>query len=246
MSDEAAEPAAKAHSLSAKSPSQSPVIGHPPAHAEPIIGYPAGQRTEPAIGSSARAEPEPAKAPPPPAPGVPAPPHASAPIPSAEVVPLEELDFGESPFTAPPRRAEPAPEAEPAELPMLESEEDIELTAAGEPTPTVAAASARLGFPAAPPAERTVEASLASGKPAVPAGEWTVARAPEFVPPKAARPPDATAAPVPSDGGEAQLREALSRASREVIERIAWEVVPQLAETIIREQIDRLAKERRR
>ena len=60
----------------------------------------------------------------------------------------------------------------------------------------------------------------------------------------------AGARPAPSpgagDGGEAQLREALSRASREVIERIAWEVVPQLAETIIREHIDRLAKERQR
>jgi hypothetical protein len=51
--------------------------------------------------------------------------------------------------------------------------------------------------------------------------------------------------PAPAvDGGEAQLREALSRASREVIERIAWEVVPQLAETIIREHVERLVKER--
>ena len=47
-----------------------------------------------------------------------------------------------------------------------------------------------------------------------------------------------------SDGGEAQLREALSKASREVIEKIAWEVVPQLAETIIREELDRLIKDR--
>jgi hypothetical protein len=55
-------------------------------------------------------------------------------------------------------------------------------------------------------------------------------------------------APAPSaiaaDGGEAQLREALSKASREVIERIAWEVVPQLAETIIREELERLIKDR--
>lgn len=47
-----------------------------------------------------------------------------------------------------------------------------------------------------------------------------------------------------ADGGEAQLREALSRASREVIEKIAWEVVPQLAETIIREELERLIKDR--
>ncbi len=51
-------------------------------------------------------------------------------------------------------------------------------------------------------------------------------------------------APVAADGGEAHLREALSRASREVIEKIAWEVVPQLAETIIRQELDRLIKER--
>lgn len=48
----------------------------------------------------------------------------------------------------------------------------------------------------------------------------------------------------PADGGEAVLREALSKASREVIEKIAWEVVPELAETIIREELERLMKER--
>jgi hypothetical protein len=47
-----------------------------------------------------------------------------------------------------------------------------------------------------------------------------------------------------TDGGEALLREALSKASREVIEKIAWEVVPELAETIIREELERLMKER--
>jgi CheY-like chemotaxis protein len=48
----------------------------------------------------------------------------------------------------------------------------------------------------------------------------------------------------PADGGEAALRAALSKASKEVIEKIAWEVVPQLAETIIREELDRLIKDR--
>lgn len=47
-----------------------------------------------------------------------------------------------------------------------------------------------------------------------------------------------------ADGGEALLREALSKASREVIEKIAWEVVPQLAETLIREELERLIKSR--
>jgi CheY-like chemotaxis protein len=49
---------------------------------------------------------------------------------------------------------------------------------------------------------------------------------------------------LPADGGEAQLRDALSKASKEVIEKIAWEVVPQLAEVIIREELERLIKER--
>ncbi|CAM3131823.1 response regulator [Corallococcus sp. ZKHCc1 1396] len=47
-----------------------------------------------------------------------------------------------------------------------------------------------------------------------------------------------------ADGGEAVLRDALSKASREVIEKIAWEVVPQLAETIIRQELERLIKDR--
>jgi hypothetical protein len=47
-----------------------------------------------------------------------------------------------------------------------------------------------------------------------------------------------------ADGGEALLREALSKASKDVIEKIAWEVVPQLAETIIREELERLIKDR--
>jgi hypothetical protein len=40
--------------------------------------------------------------------------------------------------------------------------------------------------------------------------------------------------------------QAIAQLSREVIERIAWEVVPELAEVIIREQLDRLVKERGR
>jgi hypothetical protein len=46
------------------------------------------------------------------------------------------------------------------------------------------------------------------------------------------------------DGGEAALRRALASASREVIERIAWEVVPQIAETVVREHLERLIKDR--
>jgi hypothetical protein len=57
--------------------------------------------------------------------------------------------------------------------------------------------------------------------------------------------PARAAAPVTAaDGGEATLRAALSQASKDVIEKIAWEVVPQLAEVIIREHVERLARER--
>lgn len=40
--------------------------------------------------------------------------------------------------------------------------------------------------------------------------------------------------------GEAELKAALSRISREVIERIVWEVVPDLAESLIKEEIRKL------
>jgi len=62
--------------------------------------------------------------------------------------------------------------------------------------------------------------------------------------PSSAHKPALSVVPPPGDGGEALLRAALSKASREVIEKIAWEVVPELAETIIREELERLIKER--
>jgi hypothetical protein len=61
---------------------------------------------------------------------------------------------------------------------------------------------------------------------------------------RAPRTPAPRSAPVSADGGEAALRDALSKASREVVEKIAWEVVPQLAEAIIREELERLIKDR--
>jgi len=48
------------------------------------------------------------------------------------------------------------------------------------------------------------------------------------------------AAPAQLSLDEAQLKELLSRVSRDVIERIVWEVVPDLAETIIKEEIRKL------
>jgi hypothetical protein len=85
--------------------------------------------------------------------------------------------------------------------------------------------------------------------PEEPAEEPELAPMHAFVPPpeKVGHRPEAPAPQAAAravDGGEAQLREALSKASLEVIERIVWEVVPQLAETIIRENLERLVKER--
>jgi CheY-like chemotaxis protein len=71
----------------------------------------------------------------------------------------------------------------------------------------------------------------------------------EFVPQAGkSEPTPASARPAVSGNGEADLeanlREALGKASREMIEKIVWEVVPQLAETIIREELDRLVREK--
>jgi hypothetical protein len=76
-------------------------------------------------------------------------------------------------------------------------------------------------------------------------GEPELAPMHAFVPPPEAtgHRPEAAGARA-GDAGEAQLRDALSKASREVIEKVVWEVVPQLAEAIIRENLDRLLKER--
>ena len=41
-----------------------------------------------------------------------------------------------------------------------------------------------------------------------------------------------------------QQADAVLALSREVVERVVWEVVPQLAETLIKEEIARLTKER--
>ncbi len=71
-----------------------------------------------------------------------------------------------------------------------------------------------------------------------------MARPPPGMPPQQQRHESLSLDDRPADGGEAALRAALSKASKEVIEKIAWEVVPQLAETIIREELDRLIKDR--
>ncbi|HSD21993.1 MAG TPA: hypothetical protein VLC54_18220 [Anaeromyxobacter sp.] len=107
--------------------------------------------------------------------------------------------------------------------------------------PAVAPALADpLGRAAAPRAPTPIE--LPAAEVAAP----ELAPVHEFVPSPSAtgHAPAAAAAPVAAEGGEAALRDALSKASREVIERVVWEVVPELAETIIRENLDRLVKSR--
>lgn len=83
--------------------------------------------------------------------------------------------------------------------------------------------------------------------PEEPAEEPQLAPMHAFMPPPEAvghKPAPASRALAGEDGGEGALRDALSSASREVIERVVWEVVPQLAETIIRENLERLVRER--
>lgn len=142
------------------------------------------------------------------------------------------------------------PGEEPAiELTDLDAEEELELVSPDAVPVPVFLEPLPAGTSGGPSA---ASASAASGAAAT--GIASPTSAPTV--PRPAKPGTAVAAvPAPSstalassgvDCGEAALREALSLASREVIERIAWEIVPTLAETIIREHIDRLVKERQR
>jgi hypothetical protein len=174
------------------------------------------------------------------APRVPDPFAIDAPRPStpppAEPVALED-DWSDLDLGVAAKAAAPAPKPQPAS--SLE-------------TPSGLAGA--LGEEALPAKPKSPEARREIELPAFEEGERAkpieLAPTNEFVPPaeQTGHKPEPAAPPAvsfrPADGGEAQLREALSQASREVIERIAWEVVPELAETIIREQIDRLVKER--
>jgi hypothetical protein len=106
-----------------------------------------------------------------------------------------------------------------------------------------------MGLEVEPPAPKAAPAPIEL--PEEPAEEPELAPMHAFVPSpeKVGHRPEPIAPPPPSgagegDGGEALLREALSKASRDVIERVVWEVVPQLAETIIKENLERLVKER--
>jgi hypothetical protein len=125
------------------------------------------------------------------------------------------------------------------------------------------------GAPAAPPAAQPPPAPLPITRTA-PSG-MPVVHAPAPAPPTAPPSPGAsahtvpTAAPPRTGGGEtaapaatnghlagklgdlgltAAQAEAVLALSRELVERVVWEVVPQLAETIIKEEIARLTRDR--
>ena len=194
----------------------------PPGARPPAPGMPPPGARPPGAGAAPPAARPPAAAPPRAA----APTRPAAPPPAAR---RDPFGFG----VGAPAKAPPPPAAPRAE----EDFGDIDV----EATPAVAAP---------PPSEPSVEldtgvASAAIELPPEPAGEPELAPMHAFVPPAAevGHRPSAPAAP-PRDGGEALLREALSKASLEVIEKVVWEVVPQLAETIIRENLEKLVAKR--
>lgn len=151
-----------------------------------------------------------------------------------EAEPVAEPDLLRA---VPDLEARPAP-AKPAAEPLEDDWSDVALD---EAIPGRAASRA----PATPATTQATQAPGIDLEEAVPASAGAEPR-----PPAAAPRPPAAAEAAPSaaqrapDGGEADLRAALSQASREVIERVVWEVVPQLAEILIREQLDRLVSER--
>ena len=223
-------------------------LGMPPAGApRPGAPIPPGAAARPGMYApmppGARPGMPPAGAP---RPGAPTPPGAAArpyaPAPAAPTRPAAPAarrdPFGFGVGAPPAARPPPAPE---------EDFGDIDVDA------STGAAPAAPSRPAAPPPapelsfemdEEPPEAGPAPIElPAETEPEPELAPMHAFVPPASAvgHKPEPLA---PRDGGEALLREALSKASLEVIEKVVWEVVPQLAETIIRENLDRLVKQR--
>jgi CheY-like chemotaxis protein len=184
----------------------------------------------------------------PPVPGVPGsrppapvPPRPSAPPPAARppTAPLPMAAKPATPVSKPPASAPPMA-ARPASAPGV----------ARPPAPAPRPSAPPPARPA-PPAVQQPPAALDDDED-IPLDDEIVdteeTAAPPPTPlrpiPSSAHKPALSVVPPPGDGGEAVLREALSKASREVIEKIAWEVVPELAETIIREELERLIKER--
>jgi len=184
--------------------------------------------------------------------------------------PVPQMSASRPPAPAAPRPSAPPPARPPAAAPMpMGAKPAAPVAKPPMSAPPVASRPPAPGMarpPSMPPAARPSAPPPARPAPPVarppPAGidddddiplddeivDTEESAAPEPTPlrplPSSPHKPALSVVPPPGDGGEAVLREALSKASREVIEKIAWEVVPELAETIIREELERLMKER--
>jgi len=95
-----------------------------------------------------------------------------------------------------------------------------------------------ISFDEAPPVVSSAAEIPPPVQPVVTVSEPSFSAAPGVDP--ASAPVPEAAAPAQLSLDEVQLKELLSRVSRDVIERIVWEVVPDLAETIIKEEIRKL------
>lgn len=140
----------------------------------------------------------------------------------------QEFAIGEEPVTAAPTAS--------ANIPL---EEDFSTISFDEPQPAPP-------VPPVQPAAAPVPPPAPPIAPAPPAMEPVPVVAAAVVPEPIAPPPapqaaaQAATAAIPDSLSEEQLKQLLSKVSRDVIEKIVWEVVPDLAEAIIREEIRKI------
>jgi CheY-like chemotaxis protein len=167
-----------------------------------------------------------------------------------------------APLPAAPPVAAPAPTkpTSPSGVPVMPAGVPVRAPMMGTPSmpsaPMVAKAPLpAMPTPATPTAPRPVvpRFSPPAAAPAMPSP--VPRRAPTPVPPSVAMGPIAPAPSAPMAAMVSSLvdqkvsaiaargpeYEAIAKLSREIIEQVVWEVVPELAETIIRQEIDRLA-----
>ena len=161
-----------------------------------------------------------------------APPPASVAAPTGFGAPVPASRPAAPPI-APPMAAAPPPR--PATAPPM--------------APPAAAPTAAFGFgapAAAPPtpAPRPVAPAPAPTRPTPVVAAPASAPPAAFAAPALASPRPAPVAPSAAAPPAAINLAGIDAAARAVLEQVAWEVVPQLAETIIREHLDRLLKER--
>lgn len=239
-----------AQETAAKPPAPAPVPIPQPAARPPVPG--AERRTMmgfPAVTPPADlvppkpVTPPPPMAPPPPAPAVMRNDGGSLGAAAAEAQAMMPAEVPQMPRPSMiPHTPTPQPKAAPAPAPAAAAK-------APQPRATL------MGIPAVNPASLGVMPPGAVALPpsppkpaawAPPAAEAPrpAPVAPAPIPPPPAAPSSAVAQAVNEIAARGPEYAALAHLSREVLEKIAWEVVPDLAEVIIREQLDRLVKER--